>query len=180
MTQHRSRPDLQRRAFLSGLAGAGAVGVAGCTSESTEQDVAEPMTRPTIDTRGSPGEEITIPRRGEVTLVEFFATTCGSCQEMMPMFVDLHKEYGDDVQFVAITMEFVGSMIEPEELDSWWREYDGNWPLAHDPGQDLQLALGVDGPPTTFIFDQENRIHHEHRGEVDEASLREAIETARE
>jgi len=51
------------------------------------------------------GEEVTVPLKDDVTVVEFWATWCGPCRAGMPHISELQREYGDKVRFVGVTQE---------------------------------------------------------------------------
>ncbi|WP_146395513.1 TlpA disulfide reductase family protein [Planctomycetes bacterium CA13] len=52
--------------------------------------------------QGEPAEEI---EKGQVDVVEFWATWCGPCVKGMPHMAQLQSEYGDKVKFIGVTRE---------------------------------------------------------------------------
>ena len=175
---------MRRRDLLAGLAGLGTVGGGAAVAvhgvpfgQSDRADRVDPLDLPVIV---APDEEtpdrMTIPREGEVTFLEIFATWCGICQEMMPDLAAVHEQVGDDVQFVSVTYEPVGQSVEEDYVREWWADHGGRWPVAHDA--DLKLTGRVDANvvPYSFIFDESNRLVWRHRGDVDQETLEERID----
>jgi thiol-disulfide isomerase/thioredoxin len=57
------------------------------------------------------GEPITAFQKGQVYLIDFWATWCGPCRESIPHLTELQKKFGDKVRIVGV------SVWEPREKD---------------------------------------------------------------
>ncbi|KAG0554639.1 hypothetical protein KC19_12G107500 [Ceratodon purpureus] len=55
---------------------------------------------------------------GKVIVAKFFASWCGPCQKMAPVFVDFSKRFGDRLVFLKIDIEEV-SVCTPHPLHAW-------------------------------------------------------------
>ncbi|MBP1767952.1 MAG: Redoxin domain protein [Candidatus Aminicenantes bacterium] len=57
------------------------------------------------------GEPVTAFQKGQVYVIDFWATWCGPCRESIPHLTELQKKYGDKVRIVGV------SVWEPREKD---------------------------------------------------------------
>ena len=103
--------------------------------------------------------------RGQVYVVEFWATWCGPCLKSMPHMSDLQEEYGREVQFIGVTdedEETVTQFLEEESPsgDKWSDVL--KYSIAIDDedttGRDYMAAAGEDGIPCAFIVDRTGQL----------------------
>src|SRR5947208_919330 len=66
-------------------------------------------------------------------LIEFWATWCPNCRELMPTLLDAEKKFGKQVKFVAIAVAINQS---PERV----RRFLAAHPLPHDTFYDLEIG----------------------------------------
>lgn len=175
---------MRRRELLAGLAGLGTVGGGAAVAVHGvpfgQSDGAERIDSLDLSVIEAPDDEepperMAIPREGEVTFLEIFATWCGICQDMMPDLAAVYEEVGDEVQFVSVTYEPVGQTVEEDHVREWWADHGGTWPVAHDADLELTGRVDANGVPYSFILDESNRLVWRHRGDVDRATLEERI-----
>lgn len=111
--------------------------------------------------------------RGQVILLNFWATWCGPCRLEIPWFIEFqrqHKHRGFTV--LGIAMDEDGwEVVKPfiERLGVNYRVLMGDDSVA-------QLYGGVDSLPTTFLIDREGRIASVHIGLVSKRSYERALE----
>lgn len=171
---------MRRRDFVAGALGLAAVGGGAAYLRRSEvEGVVAPVEVETLDAPGSQEGVAEIPRRGEVTFVEFFATWCGVCQDMMDDLDEAYDRVGDDVQFVSVTNEPVGHTVTREEVVEWWQEYDGAWTLGVDDGLRLTEALDASGVPTTVVVDASNEVVSRDTGQKTADEMVEEVRSAR-
>jgi cytochrome c biogenesis protein CcmG/thiol:disulfide interchange protein DsbE len=121
------------------------------------------MPHPMLGQRG-PGFEavsldnqsLMIPSYGvaKVTVLDFWASWCGSCQVTMPALEQLYRDRRRNGLMV------VGLSVDdsPEQaLDGAYR-FGVTFPIVHDRGQELQSTFGVSQVPTTFVLDEAGRV----------------------
>jgi thiol-disulfide isomerase/thioredoxin len=185
---------MRRRDLVAGFAGLVTVGTAGCISqrqlgsgkqaqsESAAQSGnagIEPVTLETVDAPGSEAGSVTVPERGTVTFVSFFATWCHVCESEMPALASAYNGEGETVQFVSVTNEPVGHSVTREDVADWWDEHDGNWPVALDTELALTEALSVAGVPRLFVLDADNIVTWSGKGQVPAETVEAEIDAAR-
>ena len=88
-------------------------------------------------------------------LIEFWATWCPNCRELMPTLLDAEKKFGKQVKFVAIAVAINQS---PERV----RRFLAAHPLPHDTFYDLdgKAASAFDAPATSYVvvLDKSGRV----------------------
>ncbi len=174
---------MRRRDLLVGAGSLAALGGGAAVAfdlVGSDEETIEPIELETLDAPGSEAGTAAIPELGRVTFVEIFATWCGVCQDMMPDLAATHATVGDDVQFLSVTNEPLGSTVTREDVAEWWERYDGTWTVAADPELELTRALDSSGVPYKFVLDEGNRIVWRNQGRSDaeemETRIRDALE----
>jgi len=104
---------------------------------------------------GPQDREVTLESlRGEVVALEFWATWCAPCIEVMPHMNELEEVFGDQgVRFISITPEDREPVIEFLEKR---REIKG-W-VALDDEKQTWDAYGVRGIPRVFVIGADGRL----------------------
>ena len=93
--------------------------------------------------------------RGEVLVLEFWATWCGPCRETIPHMNKLVDKFaGKPVRFIAITSE------PPETVLEFMRERPMRSWIGIDPGGEASRAFRVRGIPHVVVIDPYGRIVH--------------------
>lgn len=156
---------MRRREFVAAGLGLAALGAGAAYSLRSPEETVKPAEIETLDAPGSEAGAVEVPRRGEVTVVEFFATWCTVCQGMMDDLKEVNDEVGDEAQFVSVTNEPVGHTVTPEEVADWWRENGGSWTVGMDPDLVLTDRLNAAGVPTTVVLDRKNEVFASKTGE---------------
>lgn len=81
-------------------------------------------------------------------VVDVYATWCGPCQQMAPIFDELEKEMVDKVKFAKLNV---------------------------DEARELSIQYGVTSVPT-FVFIKNNEIKHKEVGYMNKDDLKTKIE----
>jgi peroxiredoxin len=109
--------------------------------------------------------------RGDVILLDFWATWCAPCRKQIPGFIDLYKRYKSrGVIVVGVSVD-----ESPGPVKKFVKELHVNYPiLLAGARDDLQQAFGPPGFPTLYIIDRDGQIRSQHTGlismeEVDRA-----------
>ena len=88
-------------------------------------------------------------------LIEFWATWCGNCRELMPTLTAAEKKFGDRVKFVVLAVAINQS---PERV----RKYMAAHPQKHEMLYDTdgRAAAEFDAPATSYvvILDRAGRV----------------------
>ncbi len=108
--------------------------------------------------------------KGEVVVLDFWATWCPPCRREIPDFITLQKEYADrGVQIVGVALD------EFPKVQAFVRDNGMNYPVLM--GTDAVVAQygGIEGIPTTFIIDRQGKIVERFEGFRPKATFEEAI-----
>jgi len=90
--------------------------------------------------------------RGKVVLVDFWATWCQPCKKEMPGYQKLVDRYGSR-GFVAIGFKF-DTMMDTEDPILFAKEMGVRYPLAVATDEIKQKFGGIEGLPTTMLYDR--------------------------
>jgi len=111
--------------------------------------------------------------RGEVVVVNVWATWCPPCRVEMPGFVDLQREFeGEGVQFVGIAVDRDGA----EAVRPFVEEQGVNFPQIANPTVAARHFPG-EAVPRTYLIDKKGHIRYEHSGVIFKWALDDALET---
>lgn len=96
--------------------------------------------------------------RGEVSIVNVFASWCAPCREEHPLLVSLARQG-------VVTIHGLNYKDAPEAASKW---LDALGDPYRRTGADLDGRVGIDwgvyGVPETFVVDREGRIAYKHVG----------------
>lgn len=94
--------------------------------------------------------------RGQVVLLNIWATWCGPCRVEMPSMQRLHDEFGPKgLKIVAVTIDDAGN---EEGIRDFAREYGLTFEVLHDPTGDIQRAYQTTGVPETVVIGRDGTI----------------------
>lgn len=160
--------------FIAAVVVLGAMGWYRATSQAGEiVPAAERKVMPDLVFAQSGGGEWKMAdHRGQVVLVNYWATWCLPCREEMPGLSRLAQELGP--QGLAV----VGVSIDKGSRDRV-REFADKmkvpYPVAF-PSPLSQMEWGLEGVPTTILVDRRGRVAKSYMGAVREADFRADVE----
>ena len=113
--------------------------------------------------------------RGQVVVVNFWASWCDPCKDEAPILEDLWITEGrpQGVAFVGIDTQDLS-----DDARAFATTYGLTFPLVHDDGGVVGRAWGVGAFPETFVIDAQGRAVAWFPGKVTADGLRDAIEMA--
>jgi cytochrome c biogenesis protein CcmG/thiol:disulfide interchange protein DsbE len=110
--------------------------------------------------------------RGQVVILNFWASWCLACREEHPGFVLAWNRYRDQgVVFLGIVFQDTA-----ESARQYMREMGGSWPSLLDPGTRTAIKYGVYGVPETFFIRRDGTVAHKRVGATSYLELQRWIE----
>jgi peroxiredoxin len=116
-----------------------------------------PASAPAVTVVSLQGERIALDAlRGQVVLVNFWATDCVPCRQEMPAMVATYRRYrahGLEAIFIAMPYD------RPDHVLHFARSSELPFPVALDiQGEAARAFGGIRATPTTFLVDKRGRI----------------------
>ena len=116
-------------------------------------------------TRGLSSKDL----KGEVSLVNVFASWCTECRREHPLFMEMTAQG-------VVPVHGLNYRDKPDDARNWLDELGDPYTRT---GADLDGRVGIDwgvyGVPETFIVDISGRIAHKHIGAITPKALNEEI-----
>jgi peroxiredoxin len=100
--------------------------------------------------------------KGQVVMINFWATWCGPCRQEMPHLEAIHKKYSK----MGFTM--LGVNVEPDSkaADAWLSKQATpvSFPILFDTDSKVSKLYSVAGMPSTVIVDRKGKVRLLHKG----------------
>ena len=125
---------------------------------------------PTLEARQLDGDVAPIAGERRPAVINFWAPWCAPCNVELPQLVNLAERYGDEVDFVGMSVELADLDSVRASIERFAVPYAQF--LADETvmerffGDGAQAAL-----PSTYVFDQAGRLRRLFRGALTEADL---------
>ena len=98
--------------------------------------------------------------KGQVVMLNFWASWCGPCSQEMPLLESIYKKYNK----LGFTM--IGVNVEPDSKasDEWLKQTPVSFPILYDRDSKVSKLYEVGGMPCTVIIDRGGNLRKLHRG----------------
>jgi peroxiredoxin len=98
--------------------------------------------------------------KGQVVMINFWATWCGPCRQEMPLLAQLHDKY----EPLGFTM--LGVNVEPDSAAAvaWLKGVPVTFPILFDTDSAVAGRFGVEGMPSSVLVDRNGQVRYVHRG----------------
>ena len=117
---------------------------------------------PGFQLAGRGGKNIDLSQfKGQVVMINFWATWCGPCRQEMPLLEDIYKKYKP----MGFTM--LGVNVEPDSkgAEEWLaKQKPVSFPIAFDVDSKVSKLYKVAGMPSTVFVDRKGNVREIHKG----------------
>jgi thiol-disulfide isomerase/thioredoxin len=97
--------------------------------------------------------------KGQVVMINFWASWCGPCRQEMPLLESMYKKYK------PLGFTLLGVNVEPEQKDaeSFLRQTPVSFPVLFDAKSKVSGLYNVQGMPTTIFIDRKGNVRMIHQ-----------------
>jgi len=101
--------------------------------------------------------------RGQIVVLNFWATWCPPCVEEMPSLVEMQRH----MKAKGITVVAVSIDVDENAYRAFLKQHGVDLLTVRDPAQKTPALFGTHGWPETFIIDRNGVIRRKFIGAVD-------------
>ncbi|MEQ1691754.1 MAG: TlpA disulfide reductase family protein [Gemmatimonas sp.] len=163
---------------------AGVVAVSGCDertdgtgARSGRVEIGQPA--PAYATLSLDGDSVSLSgERGNVVLLNIWATWCHPCRAEIPVLRALHEQYrAKGLTLVGVSVDTDGT---DETIRGFMSEFQMTFPIWRDPDERISSLFLTLGVPATFLIDRQGILRWKTIGPISptDTSLTASIERA--
>ncbi len=99
-------------------------------------------------------------QRGEVVLLNFWASWCGPCRQEMPILNTLHERYA------KLGFKVVGINVDKDSnlADKILKDIPVSFPVLLDDTGEVSGTYNVSAMPTSILVDRDGNMRYLHKG----------------
>lgn len=98
--------------------------------------------------------------RGEVVMINFWATWCGPCLQEMPLLDELYSKYEPaGFKILGINIE-----KDSEKAEKLAKELNVSFPILYDNESVVSKLYDVEAMPSTVFIDRDGNFRYLHKG----------------
>ena len=121
-------------------------------------------TAPDFAARSNSGRNVRLSElRGQVVLVNFWATWCSPCRQELPLLNKIYTQYRS-AGFMLLAVNVDDNRKDAEAM---LKRLDLRFPTLFDGNKNVAKLYGVDTMPATLVIDRDGRVRFVHRGYYD-------------
>ena len=144
-----------RRRFAAGLSAALLAAIAVASTGLSGQQA------PDFALKNANGENIRLTDlRGDVVMINFWATWCGPCRQEMPLLDEMHERYSR----VGFSLLGVSIDDDPNRAKEMIDNLGVSFPVVFDSDKQVSQQYDVSAMPVTILLDREGVVRHVHYG----------------
>ncbi|HEY9122564.1 MAG TPA: TlpA disulfide reductase family protein [Brevefilum sp.] len=145
-----------------------------CVAGLSTEQVETPTPKPPIDLtlKDLEGETVHLrDLRGEVVLVNYWASWCSPCRDEMPILEDFYKAHRGE----GFTLLSINVSESAEDAAEYIKANGFSFPVWSDPTGDTMIALGINGLPASLLLDEKGSLMRVWFGPLTQEMLDETV-----
>jgi len=116
---------------------------------------------PDFTLKSHTGENLRLSEhRGEVVMINFWASWCGPCRQEMPLLEELYAEY----QPLGFTILGVNVEEDSSKARELLKEIPVSFPVLFDTQSKVSKLYDVIAMPSTVLVDRDGNVRYLHHG----------------
>jgi peroxiredoxin len=116
---------------------------------------------PDFSLKSSTGENMRLSEyRGDVVMINFWATWCGPCRQEMPLLDELYERY----ERVGFNLLGVNIDDDSSRAMKMVAELGVSFPVLFDARKEVSKLYQVNAMPVTVLVDRDGNVRHVHHG----------------
>jgi len=101
-------------------------------------------------------------QRGNVVLLNFWASWCGPCRQEMPKLDELYQRY----QSAGFIVLGVNVETDSAAADKLLKKIPVSFPILYDSDSRVSQHYKIDAMPTSVLIDRSGQMRYLHRGYI--------------
>jgi thiol-disulfide isomerase/thioredoxin len=144
------------RPVMTALIAVGVLALAAPAGAGSSMSVAAPP----FDLPARGGGRVSLEKlRGQVVMINFWASWCGPCRQEFPVLDSIYRKYGPmGFSLVAVNVE-----SDSSDAERFLAALPVSFPVAYDGDNAVSGQYGVSAMPTTLIVDRKGQVRWLHR-----------------
>ncbi len=116
---------------------------------------------PDFALKSASGENLRLSElRGEVVMINFWASWCGPCRQEMPLLDELYRQYSP----MGFTILGVNVEEDSSKARQMLKDIPVDFPVVFDNKSTVSKLYDVVAMPSTVLVDRDGNIRYLHRG----------------
>lgn len=130
-----------------------------CAGQTSAANTSGPAPDFTLKSRS--GENIKLSElRGQVVMINFWASWCGPCRQEMPLLDQIYQRY----EPMGFTLLGVNVEEDSSAADRVLKEIPVSFPVLYDNKSQVSASYQVRAMPSTVLIDRDGKVRYLHEG----------------
>ena len=118
------------------------------------------------------GDEISIPDKGQKTILHFWTSWCPPCKKELPQFQTYYEQsQSDDVRLVTVNL--MNAERNKDTVQNFVNQHHLTFPIVLDSKGELMKEYNVMTIPTSFLLNEKGEIEKKIVGPMTASQLKE-------